>query len=647
MKRSCLHTLLFLALFLALGALVLPPTAYAQDDRDSHHGEASDDDAQAASSFQPVETTIADIQAAYRAHTLTPKGLVSMYLDRIKKFDQSRNPQPINGGAGNQPLNSFMHVNTNALRDAGRLDVDDFGEGDGDDDGGKPLFGIPIILKDNIATKDMPTTAGSVALGGSRPKEDATIARKLRRAGAIILGKGTLTEYANFIALGMPTGYSSQLRFQLFQTPGANLAKVGYGFNAYDPRIDPRPTPPVNDGRPVLATGGSSSGPGIAVGANLVTVGVGTETSGSILSPSGQNSLVGIKPTLGLVSRHGIVPITADQDTAGPMARTVTDAAKLLGVLAGFDEDDPATRACLTPGKCFHDYTKFLNPNALQGAHIAVPKHPYWIEFGLGPDRTALMNQAIATMTSLGATVEECEIPSQDAINNFGTCVTKDDIIGRRADPTFCTSVLMFGFKRDLNLYLADDDFGPGVSASNSQITKRTIHTLSDVVAFDNDHANIALKYGQAIAEGSDFINTGPGQDLSDYQADRAKDLLLTRTCGLDILYTGVVPDQCKGLIADQGSCKGKKFDAVLFPANFGANPPARAGYPSVIVPGGFFPNPAKASIDKADPNFHPKDSPFGVTFSGPAFSEPKLIGFAYALEQATHKRKPPESTTP
>ena len=645
MKRTCLHTLLFLALFLALVALVLPAAAYAQDDQDSHHSDASDDDAQAGSNFQPIETTIADIQAAYRAHILSPSGLVSIYLDRIKKFDQSVHPQPLNGGVGNQPLNSFMHVNANALRDAGRLDVDDFDE-DGDHDGGKPLFGIPIIVKDNTATKDMPTTAGSVALGGSRPEEDAFIVKKLRRAGAIILGKGTLTEYANFIALGMPTGYSSQLRFQLFQTPGADLSKVGYGFNAYDPRIDPRKFAPVNDGRPVLATGGSSSGPGIAVGANLATVGVGTETSGSILSPSGQNSLVGIKPTLGLVSRHGIVPITADQDTAGPMARTVTDAAKLLGVLAGFDEDDPATRACLTPGKCFRDYTKFLNPNALHGAHIAVPKHPYWIEFVIGPDRTALMNQAIATMTSLGATVEECEIPSQDKINNFGTCVTKDDIIARRGDPTFCTSVLMFGFKRDLNLYLADDDFGPGVSASNAQIQARTIHTLSDVVAFDNDHANIALKYGQAIAEGSDFINTGPGQDLDDYRADRARDLLLTRTCGLDILYTGVVPDQCRALISNQGSCAGKKFDAVLFPANFGANPPARAGYPSVIVPGGFFPNPAKASIDNADPNFHPKDSPFGVTFSGPAFSEPKLIGFAYALEQATHKRKPPESTT-
>jgi amidase len=615
------------SLLVALAALGLPAVARTQ-----------------AGDFHLVDATIADIQAAFQSGTLTPEDLVGMYLERIAKFDQSADPQPLNGGVGNQPLNSFMHVNENALDHARKLDLDDLEGDEGDDDGGKPLFGIPIILKDNIATKDMPTTAGSVALGGSRPKKDAFIARKLRRAGAIILGKATMTEFANFIALGMPTGFNSQLRFQLFRIPGADLSKVGYGFNAYDPRIDPRTNAPVNDGRPVLATGGSSSGPGIAVGANLATVGVGTETSGSILSPSGQNSLVGIKPTVGLVSRHGIVPITADQDTAGPMARTVTDAAKLLGVLAGFDEKDPATRACLTPGNCFSDYTQFLNPDALRGAHIAVPKHPYWVEFGLGPARTALMNQAIASMTSLGATVEDCEIPSQAAINSFGTCVTVGDVLARRADPTACTTVLLFGFKRDLNSYLADKDFGPGVSASSPAIPVRTVQTLADVIAFNSAHPDVALKYKQAIAEGAEFLNIGPGQDLDDYLADRARDLELTRTCGLDILYTGVVPDRCRGLIADQGSCAGKKFDAVLFPANFGANPPARAGFPSVMVPGGFFPNPNTASINTADPNFHPKDSPFGVTFSGPAFSEPRLIGFAYALEQAMHNRRPPGS---
>jgi len=236
--------------------------------------------ADSSEQFELREATIADIQAAYRDGILSPQHLVSMYLARIAALDRSDLPQPLNGGVGNQPLNSFMHVNENALADAGRLDPEDLMHDgprhhddhmedgrqdpddrmDGDDDGGRPLFGIPVILKDNIATKDMPTTAGSVALGGSRPEKDAFIARKLRHAGAIILGKGTLTEFANFIALGMPTGFSSQLRFQLFQVPGADLAKVGYGFNRYDPRIDPRTTAPFNDGRPVLATGGSSSG---------------------------------------------------------------------------------------------------------------------------------------------------------------------------------------------------------------------------------------------------------------------------------------------------------------------------------------------------------------------------------------------------
>ena len=213
--------------FVALAAAAFPAVANAQP-------------------FNLVEATIEDIQAQYRAGNLTPEQLVQMYLARIAAYDQTSVGQPINGGVGQQPLNAFMHLNDQAVRDASRLD---------DFDGGRPLFGIPVILKDNIATDDMPTTAGSVALGGSNPKKDASIAKKLRQAGAIILGKGTLTEFANFIALGMPTGFSSQLRFQLFQVPGADLSKVGFGFNSYDPRVDPRNIPPVNDGRPVLATG--------------------------------------------------------------------------------------------------------------------------------------------------------------------------------------------------------------------------------------------------------------------------------------------------------------------------------------------------------------------------------------------------------
>src|SRR5258708_6528299 len=276
-----------ISMLVAVAALVLPAFAHAEE-RDE---------------FQLMEATIADVQEAYRSGALTPEDLVRMYLARIAAYDQA-----------GPHLNSFMHVNEHAVAVARALNAGLEDDGAEDEDGPpKPLFGIPVILKDNIATADMRTTAGSVALGGSLPPKDAFITRKLRRAGAIIIGKGTLTEFANFIAIGMPTGYSSQLRFQLFQS-GGDLARVGYGFNPFDPRTDPRTR--FNDGRPALATGGSSSGPGIAVSANLATVGVGTETSGSILSPSSQNMLVGIKPTVGLVSRTGIVPITADQDTA-------------------------------------------------------------------------------------------------------------------------------------------------------------------------------------------------------------------------------------------------------------------------------------------------------------------------------------------
>src|SRR5213594_3958410 len=261
--------------------------------------------------LQLVEASVLELQLALRVHLITSEQLVQMYLNRIAAYDKA-----------GPNLNSFIHINENALDDARARDRDRHrGLAHG------PLFGIPVLLKDNINTEHMPTTAGSVALEGSIPPSDAFITQKLREAGAIILGKATLTEFANFIAIGMPSGYSSL---------------GGYGLNPYDPR-----PLPGGDGRPVLTPGGSSSGPGIAVSANLVAVAVGTETSGSILSPGTANADVGIKPTLGLVSRHGILPITADQDTAGPLARTVSDAAILLGVIAGFDPDDPATAACL------------------------------------------------------------------------------------------------------------------------------------------------------------------------------------------------------------------------------------------------------------------------------------------------------------
>ena len=520
-----------------------------------------------ANSLQLVEASVPELQQALRTRLITSEQLTQMYLNRIAAYDKVG---PL--------LNAFIHLNANALDEARARDRDRArGRAHG------PLFGIPVLLKDNINTSDMPTTAGSVSLAGSIPPTDAFITEKLREAGAIILGKATLTEFANFIAIGMPSGYSSL---------------GGYGFNAYDPRPLPN-----SDGRPVLTPGGSSSGSGIAVSASLVAVAIGTETSGSILSPGSSNGVVGIKPTVGLVSRHGILPITADQDTAGPFGRTVTDAAILLGEIAGHDPNDPATAPCLVPGNCFTDYTQFLKKHALRGARIAVPHSPYWI--GFTPAQTQIMLDAIAALREQGATVvDPYEIPNQAALNAFGICVTFPA-------PSNCSTVLMYGQKHDLNLYLADRPNAP-------------VHTLADIIAFNNAHAAVALKYGQVIFLAANQLDVSPGSaDTQRYLADRALDLALTRG-GLDAVFNG--PDGIQGTDDD--------FDAILFPQNRGAAAPAKAGYPSIVVPGGFTP-PAGAVINPA---------PFGVTFTGRAFSEPRLIALAYAYEQATKLRQPPAS---
>lgn len=528
---------------------------------------------------QLVEATIYELQHALRTGLLTSEQLVQMYLNRIEAYE------PL--------LNAFIYVNPDALAEARARDAERrLGHKTG------PLFGIPVVLKDIIDTFDMPTTAGSLALEGSIPPDDAFIAAKLREAGAIILGKATLTEFANFISNRMPSGYSSL---------------GGYGFNPYDPRPDPRPLP-IGDGRPALTPGGSSSGSGIVVAANLAPVAVGTETSGSILSPGTANMVVGIKPTLGLMSRDGIVPITADQDTAGPLARNVHDAAVLLGAIAGFDAADAATAPCLEAGNCFNDYTRFLDKNALKGARIAVPRVPYWNN--LTPDQRQVMLNAIEAMRAEGAFVADpYEIPNQAAISAFGICTT--------STPTTCSTVLLFGQKRDLNAYLATRPTAP-------------VHSLAEIIAFNNhpDPAvrDVRIKYGQAIFETAQTLNTDPGSaDEMRYQQDRQKDLDLTRG-GLDAVYNG--PDAIQGTEDD--------FDAILFPRNGGAGAPAKAGYPSIVVPGGFAPNPT------AFPEgFNAEPAPFGVTFSGRAFSEPRLIGLAYAFEQATNHRQSPASAPP
>jgi amidase len=534
--------------------------------------------------FELVEATIASIQEAIEDGVISPDELVQMYLDRIAAYD---------GKQTAAHLNSYIAVNRDAGREAKKR-----GKGNGHGHRKGVLFGIPVILKDNIDTEDLPTTAGSLALEGSFPKSDAFVTRKLLDAGAIIIGKATMTEFANFLTNGMPAGYSSL---------------GGYGYNPYDPRPDPRPDLDalgrrLNDGRPVLTPGGSSSGPGIAVASNLAAIGVGTETSGSILSPGTANMLVGIKPTVGLISRDGIVPIVADQDTAGPLARTVRDAAILLGVMAGFDPNDPATEACLTPGNCLSDYARFLDRHALNGARIAVPPFP--------ANRTAVMENAIAVLVAQGATVDRIAAlaaqlpgcPSRPPAMNFPPAAG-------------CSTVLNYGFKRDLNKYF-DDHVRRSFPA----------HSLEDVVNFNAAHMPAATKYDQDLAVFSQMFDISEGSaDTRRYQSDRAEDIRRSRDA-IGAALSG--PDGAAGTADD--------YDALLFSGNSGAGTPAKAGYPSIVVPGGFFDN--NLVTPAFPPGFVAKPGPAGVTFSGLAFSEPRLIALAYAFEQATHYRVPPAS---
>ena len=580
MKRACLVVRASAALIALFVAALSAPV-------DAKH---------APRRFDLVETTIPAIQDAIEDHVITAEQLVRMYHKRIAAYDEATTATR---------LNAYIHLNRHALDEADERDHDnDRNRGEGRHGG--VLAGIPMILKDNIDTEDMPTTAGSVAFEGSFPRSDAFVARKLRRAGAIILGKATMTEFANFLTNGMPAGYSSL---------------GGYGFNPYDPRPDPRTAldallRPFNDGRPALTPGGSSSGPAIAVAASLAAVGIGTETSGSILSPGTANGVVGIKPTVGLISRDGIIPITADQDTAGPLARTVTDAAIVLGVIAGFDPKDPATAACLTPGNCWRDYTRFLDANALHGARIAVPPFP--------ANRADVMNNAIAVLSAQGATV--VLVPALAA--QLGGCPSRPPAANyppaEPAPPALrCSTVLNYGFKRDLNQYIHDH-------------VRHTfpIQSLEDVVNFNAAHMPAATKYDQDLAVFSQMFDLSPtSADTIRYNRDRAEDISRSR---------GAIAALLNGADGVEGTADD--FDAFLASGNNLAGTPAKAGYPSIVVPGGFFDNVVTPPFPAG---FNAKPGPAGVTFSGRAFSEPRLIALAYAFEQATHHRVPPSSTPP
>ncbi|MFN7985201.1 MAG: amidase family protein [Vicinamibacterales bacterium] len=536
--------------------------------------------------FSVVEATIDSMRDALRARRITSRQLVTQYLERIAFYEDH--------------LHAALHVNRDAPGEAEQLDRERrAGRLRG------PLHGIPVAIKDNILTKNMPTTGGALAFTGYVPPYEATLVTNLKAAGAIIIAKTGMTELANWVA-GAPS-----------PMPANYNAVGGFGFNPYDPRRDPRPEA---DGRPVLPTGGSSSGIGTA--ASLWAANVGTETSGSILSPANQNMLVGIKPTVGRVSRYGVIPITGDQDTPGPLARTVRDAAILLGALEGASPDphDPATSSCQPPPG--RDYTRFLRPDALRGARIGIPR-AFYIDAlpgsgdeprgGLNPAQKAAVNDAIEALRAQGAIiVDPADIPSivdPNPANNL----LRWSICGaeKRGEDDGCSIVFKYGMKRDFNAWVAT----LGGSAPVASLTALREWNLAHVQAG-------AIRYGQSLLDSSDEIDLE--RDRARYEADRAKDLRLAATHGIDEVM------------------KAQRLDALLFPGASGASIAARPGYPTVIVPFALIPNEPTPPFPDG---FNAKPAPFGISFTGMACSEPRLLAIAYAFEQATKRRVAPTAT--
>jgi amidase len=491
------------------------------------------------------EVTIAELQHRMAAGQETSRSIVEKYLARIDEIDR-RGPE----------LHSVLEINPDARSIADAMDAERrAGRMRG------PLHGIPVLLKDNIATADrMLTTAGSLALAGSTAPRDAFIVERLRAGGAVILGKTNLSEWANFRSTHSSSGWSG---------------RGGQTKNPY--ALDRNPS-------------GSSSGSGAATAANLAAIAVGTETDGSIVSPSHVNSLVGIKPTLGLVSRFGIVPIAHSQDTAGPMARTVTDAAILLGVLAGSDAGDAATAPADAKGR--RDYSRSLVRDGLRGARIGVVRNRL---FGYSAATDALAEDAIADMKREGAViVDPANIPT----------------LGRFDESEF--DVLQYEFKADLNKYLAA--LGPAAG----------VRSLMDVITFNEAHKSDELHYfGQEI-----MLTAQKKEPLTDakYQAELTSNRRLAGALGIDATMTAYRLD---ALVAPTGG-PAWLIDVVNGDGGTATAPgpstvTSVAGYPHITVPMGFV-----------------RGLPVGISFFGRAWSEPTLIKLAYAYEQATKHRRPP-----
>jgi len=498
--------------------------------------------------FDLDEATIAGLQQRMQQGQDTARSLVDKYLARIEAMDRS-----------GPSLHSVIEINPEARTIADQLDAERKARGPRG-----PMHGIPILIKDNIATADrMMTTAGSLALAGVTPPKDAFIVTRLREAGAVILGKTNLSEWANFRSTHSTSGWSG---------------RGGQTRNPY--ALDRNPS-------------GSSSGTGAAIAANFAAAGVGTETDGSIVSPSNNNGLVGIKPTLGLVSRSGIVPIAHSQDTAGPMARTVADAAALLFAMQGEDREDPAP-----PGPAHAmpvtGYTQWLDPNGLKGARIGVVRNKY---FGSSPATDRLAEAAIAEMKKQGAIIVD---PA-----NIAT-------LGKFDDGEF--EVLLYEFKADLNKYLT------WLGAASP------VHSLKDVIAFNETHKDQEMPYfGQeimAMAEKKGPLTTAK------YTAALTRNRQMARALGIDATMTKYKVD---ALFAPTSGPAGL-IDLVNGDSGGGSSPStvtSVAGYPHITVPGGFY-----------------RGLPVGMSFFGRAWSEPTLIKLAYAYEQATKHRKPPTFAT-
>ena len=526
----------------------------------------------APTGLKVADASMSDIVDALANGQVTATALTDAYLARIEAYDR-------NGPM----LNSVRVLNPDVLAIAGKRDGTR-------PSARRPLAGVPILLKDNIATGDkQPTTAGSLALEGARAKGDAIIVKLLRDAGAVILGKANLTEFANILAIDMPSGYSS------------------LGGQVKNPYV---PTLLDDRGIPVVDPGGSSSGSAVAVAAGLCTASVGTETSGSLLHPASRNGIVTVKPTVGLISRAGIVPIAHSQDTAGPMTRTVRDAAMLLNVLAAKDPLDPVTERQRRPA----DYTADLTRDAMKGARIGVPSDPgdplndpYYGK--LPPDGARLMAEVIKVLEDLGAVIVRASMPTRGWIAGPGTgmaVLNRNPLSRNKGNPTGSPIVFLYELKYGLNLYLRD------------WATNTDIKTMADIIAFNEAHADKALRFGQDL-----FLAANATRgDLSEreYKSARAMDLLAARTRGMDAYMNR------------------HKLDAVLFPGATGAAIAAKAGYPSVMVPGGF--------VSGADGKDTP-DYPLGVAFAGRAWSEHRLLRLAYAYEQASRMRKPPPGLAP